>query len=56
MMNEADTRAQLIDPKIKQAGWESVELSFIRREQICPGRIIGGGKRTHWEGSRDVIL
>ncbi|WVM92141.1 hypothetical protein ULG90_20905 [Halopseudomonas pachastrellae] len=44
-MNEADTRANLIDPKLVEAGWGQVEHSHIRREQICPGRIIGGGKR-----------
>lgn len=44
-MNESDTRANLIDPKLKEVGWGVVENSFIRREQICPGRIIGGGKR-----------
>jgi len=35
-MNEADTRAELIDPKLKVAGWGTVELSFIRREVIIP--------------------
>ena len=46
-MNEADTRANLIDPKLVDAGWGQVELSFIRREvNITQGRIIGGGKRT----------
>ena len=43
--NEADTRADLIDPKLKQNGWGMVENSTIRREVICPGRIITGGKR-----------
>ena len=47
MMNEADTRANLIDPKLKEAGWSKVEGSYIRRELICPGRIITGGKRTN---------
>ena len=42
---EADTRADLIDPKLKQNGWGVVENSYIRREVICPGRIITGGKR-----------
>jgi type I restriction enzyme R subunit len=46
MRNEADTRADLIDPKLIEVGWGQVENSFIRREEICPGRIIGGGKRT----------
>ena len=46
-MNEADTRANLIDPKLVDAGWGKVELSFIRREvNITQGRIIGSGKRT----------
>ena len=44
MRNEADTRAELIDPKLVEAGWGVVENSFIRREVIAPGRIIGGGK------------
>ena len=43
--NEADTRANLIDPKLLAGGWGVVEHSFIRREEICPGRIITGGKR-----------
>ena len=44
-MNEADTRANLIDPALKHAGWGAEEHSFIRREVICPGRILTGGKR-----------
>ena len=43
--NEADTRADLIDPKLKQNGWGEVEGSYIRREVICPGRIMTGSKR-----------
>jgi type I restriction enzyme R subunit len=46
-MNEADTRANLIDPKLVKAGWGEVDASFIRREvSITQGRIIGGGKRA----------
>lgn len=45
-MNEADTRANLIDPKLVAAGWSQVEGSHIRREvPITLGRIITGGKR-----------
>ena len=44
--NEAETRAELIDPALKQAGWGDVAGSRIRREEIAPGRLIGGGKRT----------
>jgi len=47
MRNEADTRADLIDPKLVEAGWGQIENSYIRREvSITQGRIIGGGKRT----------
>lgn len=46
-MNEADTRANLIDPKLIHLGWGEVEYSFIRREvKITQGRIISGGKRA----------
>ena len=34
-MNEADTRRELIDPKIK-AGWGEVEGSYIRAEFQLP--------------------
>ena len=45
-MNEADTRAELIDPLLTAAGWGVVEGSRIRREfSITPGRIEGGGRR-----------
>jgi type I restriction enzyme R subunit len=45
-MNEAETRAEHIDPALKAAGWGVVEGSRIRREYpIAPGRIEGRGKR-----------
>ncbi|MCP9816378.1 DEAD/DEAH box helicase family protein [Synechococcus sp. GreenBA-s] len=45
-MNEAETRAELIDPLLAAAGWGVVEGSRIRREfAITPGRIEGGGRR-----------
>jgi type I restriction enzyme R subunit len=45
-MNEAETRAEHIDPALKAAGWGVVEGSRIRREYpITPGRIEGRGKR-----------
>jgi type I restriction enzyme R subunit len=50
-MNEADTRAEHIDPALKAAGWGVIEGSRIRREEIITlGRIQGGGKR----GSKDI--
>jgi type I restriction enzyme R subunit len=46
-MNEAETRAELIDPALKAAGWGVVEGSRIRREYlISPGRIEGRGRRA----------
>ena len=45
-MNEAETRAEHIDPALKAAGWGIVEGSRIRREySITLGRIEGQGKR-----------
>lgn len=48
-MNEADTRAELIDPALAQAGWGIVENSKILRErnaQITAGKIQTGGGRS----------
>ncbi|MFP5274101.1 EcoAI/FtnUII family type I restriction enzme subunit R [Coleofasciculus sp.] len=45
-MNEAETRAELIDPALRAAGWGVVDESRIRREVIAPGRLIGGGRRA----------
>ncbi len=45
-MNEAETRAEHIDPALKNAGWGVTEGSRIRREYpITPGRIEGLGRR-----------
>jgi len=45
-MNEAETRAEHIDPALKAAGWGVAEGSRIRREYpITPGRIEGLGRR-----------
>ena len=29
-MNEAETRAELIDPKIREAGWGDVEDAYVK--------------------------
>ena len=45
-MNEAETRAEHIDPALKAVGWGVVEGSRIRREYcITLGRIEGFGHR-----------
>ena len=45
-MNEAETRADLIDPKLKACGWGVVEGSKVLREyHITQGKIQTGGGR-----------
>lgn len=45
-MNEAETRAEHIDPAWSAAGWGVVESSKILREHHIPaGRIEGYGRR-----------
>lgn len=46
-MNEAETRAEYIDPALKAAGWGTVEGSRVRRgHPINLGRIESHGKRA----------
>lgn len=45
-LNESETRAELIDPALKAAGWGVVDASRVRREVIAPGRLQGGGRRA----------
>ena len=46
-MNESETRAELIDPKLKNCGWGVVEDSKILREyNITAGKIQTGGGRS----------
>lgn len=55
-MNEAETRAEHIDPALKSAGWGVVEGSRILREYvITPGRIQGTANRAKPEIA-DYIL
>lgn len=50
-MNETETRAELIDPKLKACGWGVVEGSKVYREYpITAGRIQTGGSR----GKREI--
>jgi type I restriction enzyme R subunit len=56
-MNEAETRAEHIDPALKAAGWGVVEGSRILREHaITQGRLQGGGKRTRAEVADYVLV
>ena len=46
-MNEAETRAELIDPKLTASGWGVVEGSRVLREfPITAGKIQAGGARA----------
>jgi type I restriction enzyme R subunit len=43
--NEAETRAELIDPKLLEWGWVSSGESRVAREYVlAPGRILGAGR------------
>lgn len=43
-MNESETRAEYIDPKLKESGWGVIEGSKVLREfRITPGKIVVGG-------------
>jgi type I restriction enzyme R subunit len=55
-MNESETRAELIDPKLKACGWGVVEGSKILREyNITAGKIQTGGTRAK-KHTADYIL
>ena len=45
-MNEAETRAELVDLALRAAGWGVVSGSRIRREFITLGRLQPGNIRT----------
>jgi type I restriction enzyme, R subunit len=45
-LNEAETRAEHVDPALKAAGWGAVDGSRVRREYpITLGRLEGAGRR-----------
>ncbi len=56
-MNESETRAELIDPKLKSCGWGVVEGSKILREyHITQGKIQTGGGRGKKEIADYVLV
>src|SRR3989339_974337 len=56
-MNESETRAEYIDPKLKEAGWGEVEGSKILREfRITDGKILTGGARSKPEIADYVLV
>ncbi len=56
-MNEAETRAEYIDPSLALSGWGTVENSQIRREYpIYPGRLEGSQGRRGKPLTADYVL
>ena len=55
-MDEAETRAEHIDPALKAAGWGVVDGSRVRREVIAPGRLQGRGQRTQADIADYVLI
>ena len=54
MMNEADTRANLIDPALHAAGWKGV--TFVHREYIfTDGKKLIGNKRGEQLKADDLL-
>ena len=56
-MNEAETRAEHIDPALKAAGWGVVEGSRVMREyRITEGRLQGAGQQRSKPEIADYVL
>jgi type I restriction enzyme R subunit len=55
-MNEAETRAEHIDPALKAAGWGVMDGSYVKREHITLGRLQGSGKRSKQEIADYVLI
>jgi type I restriction enzyme R subunit len=56
-MNEAETRAELIDPALREAGWGVVEGSRVHREYpITKGRLEGHGRRGRADSADYVLI
>ncbi len=54
--NEAETRAELIDPAVKAAGWGVIDGSRVRREVITIGRLQGAGTRSKQDVADYVLV
>ena len=56
-MNEEETRAEYIDPKLKASGWGETEGSKVRREYYFTlGRIQTGGNRVKPEKADYLLI
>ena len=54
MLNEADTRAKLIDPKLHKSGWN--EEKIHRERAITPGKLLDEKGRRKPGKIADYIL
>ncbi len=58
MKNEADTRATLIDPRLRAAGWSDSQITreyyYQRDWQYTQGRVILAGNQVRRGGARKV--
>jgi len=43
-MNEAQTRHDLIDPALHEAGWNTLPARIATEQQVAPGRVESDGK------------
>lgn len=54
-MNEAQTRHDLIDPALKEAGWNTLPARIALEQQVAPGRVESDGK-SHKPEKADYVL
>ena len=56
-MNESETRAELIDPKLQGSGWGIVpDTKVLREHQITAGKIQTGGVRSKQQIADYVLV
>lgn len=54
-MNEAQTRHDLIDPALHEAGWNTLPARIATEQQVAPGRVESDG-RSHKPEKADYVL
>ena len=54
-MNEAQTRHDLIDPALHEAGWNTLPARIATEQQVVPGRVESDGK-SHKPEKADYVL
>ena len=54
-MNEAQTRHDLIDPALHEAGWNTLHARIATEQQVAPGRVESDCK-SHKPEKADYVL